>query len=170
MRRRYPAPVALARYPYLGPSDLRGERGGDDICVATTAAALCEWLDRRDPRDRVEPFTFVIDLEGCLRLAPRRSEHVALAGGRSVHSAGEMAFGDHVTGWFVVGVSNHSTGHRPDPESWPAVAAALDRIGIEHPGDFTTKIVFRVCPGCGQLNIIHDDNYVCAICDGDLAP
>jgi len=161
--------VALTRYTYLGSPDLRSERGSEDTCMTTTAAALCEWLDGRDPRDQAEPFTFVIDVEGCLRLAPRRSEHVALAGGRAVLSAGEMAFGHNGTSWFVVGVSNHSTGYRPDAKSWPAVAAALDRIGIEHPGDFTTKIVFRVCPGCGQLNIIHEDNYVCAVCDGYLA-
>src|SRR5579883_2582787 len=36
--------------------------------------------------------TFVIDGDGWLRIADRRSEHVACAGGRPVRSAGEMTF------------------------------------------------------------------------------
>src|SRR6266700_3873115 len=36
--------------------------------------------------------TFIIDESGGLRIADRRSEHVACAGGRPVRSAGEMTF------------------------------------------------------------------------------
>jgi hypothetical protein len=63
-----------------------------------------------------------------------------------------------------------STGYCPSPDSWPAVATALNSVGIGHPPDFTNKIVFRVCPTCRQCNIIRDDHYVCALCDADLTP
>jgi hypothetical protein len=70
----------------------------------------------------------------------------------------------------VVGreLSNQSTGYCPDLDSWSAVAIALDRIGLAHPGDFTHKIVFRRCPGCSQLNIVQDGDFVCAVCGSAL--
>ena len=37
-----------------------------------------------------EPITFVIGVDGVLRVADRRSEHVACAGGGDVLSAGEL--------------------------------------------------------------------------------
>ena len=40
----------------------------------------------------------------------------------------------------VVEVSNQSTGFRPEPGSWPAVAAALDRIGVGHLGRYTIEV------------------------------
>lgn len=65
-------------------------------------------------------------------------------------------------------VSNQSTGYCPDPDSWPAVAAALDRIGVGHPGGFTHPIVFRACPSCGQINVVREDVLICAVCGDDL--
>ncbi|GEC07984.1 hypothetical protein SSP24_56390 [Streptomyces spinoverrucosus] len=35
----------------------------------------------RSVEELAEPFTFVVDTEGALRWAPRRSEHVVCAGG-----------------------------------------------------------------------------------------
>lgn len=162
--------MAGTPYPYVGPSDLWVDRRGDDVCVVTTSAVLDEWLAGRNHRDRAEPFTFVIDLHGDLRLAPRRSEHVACAEGRAVLSAGEMTFRHGPHGWYVTEVSNQSTGYCPAPDSWPAVAAALDRIGIGHPDDFTNEVILRVCATCGERNIVRDDHYVCALCEADLAP
>jgi hypothetical protein len=78
--------------------------------------------------------TFVVDEQGSLLVADRRSEHVACSGGRPVLSAGEMFFSVSDVGIEVVGVSNQSTGFCPEPESWPAIAAALDRIDIPQPG------------------------------------
>src|SRR5947209_2641867 len=72
--------------------------------------------------------TFVIEEGGGLRIADRRSEHVACASGGPVLSAGEVFFrveGDKVE---VAEVSNQSTGYCPEPESWPSVAAALDQV------------------------------------------
>jgi hypothetical protein len=73
--------------------------------------------------------TFVIDLNGDLLVADRRSEHVACAGGGPVLSAGEMFFLVEEDRVEVTDVSNQSTGYCPEPSSWPGVAAALDRIG-----------------------------------------
>ena len=80
------------------------------------------------------------------RSLSRRSEHVALAGGRDVLAAGEMTFARTAARWRVTAVTNQSTVYCPDPDSWPAVATALDSIGIAHPGDFTDKVIFRRCP------------------------
>jgi hypothetical protein len=65
----------------------------------------------------VESFTFVIDLGGALRLAPRRGEHVACADGAPVLSAGEITFLRDQDRWTVSEVSNPSTGCCPDPAS-----------------------------------------------------
>lgn len=127
-------------YAYVGPPDLPARvastHRGAPIVTAT------------DPfLDDDEPFTFVVDLTGTLRLAPRRSEHVACAGGEPVLSAGEITFRRGRDGrWEATEVSNQSTGYCPDTASWPAVAAALDRAGLAHPGGFTDVFVFRHCP------------------------
>jgi hypothetical protein len=115
-----------------------------------------------------EPFTFIVDLHAKLWLAPRRSEHVACAGGRDVLAAGEIGFvvGEH--GWIVSEVSNQSTGYCPDPDSWPAVALALDHVGLPYPSGFTHKVIFRRCPTCATRNIVRDGNFVCAVCDSIL--
>jgi hypothetical protein len=65
-------------------------------------------------------------------------------------------------------VTNQSTGYCPEPESWPAVATALDRIGVAHPGRFTQEIVFRRCTACGERNVVKDGWYVCGSCGADL--
>ncbi len=98
-----------------------------------SAAELDAWLTERDKDELAEHFTYVVGLDGLLRLAPRRSEHVACAGGAEVLGAGEMGFG-RAAGLRVVGeVSNQSTGYCPHLDSWPAVARALDRAGIDRP-------------------------------------
>jgi len=60
-------------------------------------------------------------------------------------AAGEMGFARTSEGWHADRVSNQSTGYCPDPDSWPAVAAALDRAGIARPDGFTHALVFRRC-------------------------
>jgi hypothetical protein len=112
--------------------------------------------------------TFVIDADGHLLVADRRTEHVACAGGQPVLSAGEMFFdleGDHVE---AREVSNLSTGYCPEAESWPEVAAALDRVGLAHPGRFTAEVVFRRCEKCGERNVVKDGWFVCEVCGSDL--
>jgi hypothetical protein len=73
---------------------------------------------------------------------------------------------DTNTGKLLV-VSNQSTGYCPEPESWPAVEAALNAIGVDHSGRFDPAIIFRLC-SCGQRNIVKDDNYVCPVCGSGL--
>jgi hypothetical protein len=156
----------MAPYRYVGPAELR-DRAAVPASTTTVdgAAALDRWLAGGAPD---EPFTFVVALDGRLRLAPRRSEHVALAGGNDVLAAGEVRFAPMDIGWRVVAVTNQSTGYCPDPDCWPAVGAALDRAGVAHPGDFTDKVIFRRCPGCGERNIVRDGDFTCALCESAL--
>jgi hypothetical protein len=156
-------------YRYVGPADLqamvRPDREGRAI---RSAGDLDGWLDGRAAAELTEPFTFVVDMEGVLRLAPRRSEHVACAGGRRVLSAGEMGFRRESDRWAVAEASNQSTGYCPDAGSWPAVAQALDRAGIGRPGRFTHEVVFRRCEECQEHNIVREGDFVCVFCGGDL--
>ncbi|WP_412075208.1 hypothetical protein ACLF6K_04220 [Streptomyces xanthophaeus] len=156
-------------YRYVGPADLRAlvrpEAEGRRI---HSAADLDDWASALTPEELTEPFTFVVDPEGVLRLAPRRSEHVVCAGGGRVLGAGEMSFREEAGRWVVGELSNQSTGYCPDTSSWQAVAEALDAAGIEHPFRFTHEVVFRRCPGCGQLNVVREEDFVCVFCDGEL--
>jgi hypothetical protein len=72
-----------------------------DGAVFDVPTVLFDWLAGRRRSDVIEPFTFVVDIDGRLRLAPRRSEHVALAGGQPVLAAGEMTFAPAGSGWRV---------------------------------------------------------------------
>ncbi|MCJ0871613.1 hypothetical protein [Streptomyces sp. AP-93] len=151
-------------FRYTGPPELaeavRPEARGRAV---RTAADL-----EGDPG---EPHTYVVDASGVLRIAPRRSEHVACAGGAPVRAAGEISFTrDPATGWTAVEVSNLSTGYCPDLTAWPAVAAALDRADIRHPAAFTHAVVFRRCSSCGECNVVRDDWFVCVFCDSELPP
>ncbi|WP_433247164.1 hypothetical protein [Actinomadura nitritigenes] len=151
-------------YVYAGPRELLAQvRPG----VMGAPIGSSTDIDGLAPDD--EPFTYVVDLEGTLRIAPRRSEHVACAGGRPVLAAGEIAFERMHGEWRVTEVSNQSTGYCPDPASWPEVAEALDRAGIARPDGFTATFVFRHCPGCGELNVVKDEDYVCVFCGCGLS-
>jgi hypothetical protein len=138
----------------------------EDVVAVDAPASLDAWLAGRDRGELGEPVTFVVALGGVLRLAPRRSEHIALAGGQDVLAAGEMTFASTGAGWCIAGVTNQSTGYCPDPDCWPAVAEALERVGLPHPGGFTGRIIFRLCPSCGERNIVKDDDFTCALCGG----
>lgn len=136
-----------------------------------TAADLLAWIRSTGGCPASDGFiaaTFVIDAAGGLLLAGRRSEHVACAGSGPVLSVGEMFFLVRDDGVEVAEVSNQSTGSCPEPESWPAVAAALDRAGVRHPGRFTTEVVFRRCEKCGERNVVKDGWFVCGVCGADL--
>lgn len=153
----------------MGPADLTSAATpAAEGARISSAADIATWLADRPARELAEPFTFVVDAEGFLRLAPRGSEHVACAGGGRVYSAGEMGFERTSAGWSVTETSNRSTGYCPDPDSWPAVAASLDRIGITHPEGFSHEIVFRRCPSCHKRSIVHESHFVCGFCGGDL--
>lgn len=144
-------------YQYVGPAEIRevarSQQTGTQIM---TRGDLLRWVGSfpaERTASRMLTATFTINLDGNLYLAPRRSEHVACASGGPVLSAGEITVDDDLE---VVEITNLSTGFCPEPESWPAVSTTLDRIGLVHPEQFSTKLLFRLCPACGQRNIIKD--------------
>ncbi|SET14596.1 hypothetical protein [Nonomuraea wenchangensis] len=156
-------------YRYVGPAELKAvvRPGGGGRRIGSPAD-FDIWVAERSPAELAEPFTFVVGADGVLLLAPRRSEHVACAGGRPVLSAGEISFARQAGRWVVGDVSNHSTGYCPDVGSWPSVAQALDRAGLGRPSGFTHEVVFRRCPGCQEHNIVRESDFVCVFCGGDL--
>jgi hypothetical protein len=157
-----------SRYPYVGPAEFQDRLPSVEAVTVGSSAVLDRWLAGRGRAELDEPFTFVVTLDGSLRIAPRRSEHVALAAGQDVLAAGEMMFTREAGAQRVLEVTNQSTGYCPDPDCWMAVNRVLDRLGLKHPGDFTTKLVFRRCPTCGERNIVRDGDFTCALCDSVL--
>jgi len=162
--------VNFKAYSYVGPASIRQEAMATSVpgTPIRSTAELVSWLEAHTA-DRLADgsltATFTISRTAELTLAPRRSEHVACAGGAEVLAAGEMTFSKNDA---ISAVSNLSTGYCPEPESWPAVAAALDPIGLPRPPDFTTKVIFRLCPSCNERNLVKDNWLVCALCDADL--
>ncbi|MER6464386.1 hypothetical protein ABT278_28520 [Streptomyces sp. NPDC001228] len=156
-------------YRYVGPAELkaavRPDDGGRRIGSAT---AFDGWIAEQPAAELIEPFTFVVGEDEVLRLAPRRSEHVACAGGDRVLGAGEISFARTAGRWTVNEVSNQSTGYCPDVTSWPEVARALDAVDLPHPSGFTHEVVFRRCPNCQEHNIVREDDFVCVFCGSDL--
>jgi hypothetical protein len=112
--------------------------------------------------------TFVVDETGWLRVADRRSEHVACASGSPVRAAGEMTFEVKKGTVSVTWVTNQSTGYCPEPDSWPAVQTALIRAGMASPDSFHQAFNFRRCPRCGTTNIVKDGVFECGVCSTPL--
>ena len=112
--------------------------------------------------------TFVVGLDGLLRVADRHSEHVACAGGKPILSAGEMTFNWENGELFVENVTNQSTGYCPEPESWPYVQQAIKSIGLRCPDRFEPELIFRRCPKCDQTNLVKDSYFYCAVCNSEL--
>ncbi|MFF4112130.1 hypothetical protein ACFY0P_01415 [Streptomyces sp. NPDC001714] len=158
-------------YRYVGPAELavtaRQSAAATGIRIASVAD-FESWAGRQASTELAEPFTYVVGTDGLLRLAPRRSEHVACAGGAAVLGAGEIAFVREAGRWTVSEVSNQSTGYCPDVTSWPAVARALDGIPLGRPTAFTHEVVFRRCPACAEHNIVREADFVCVFCGGEL--
>lgn len=159
-------------YQYVGPADIKERaRRSPPGARIESITALEEWLRATGQRpcpSGLLALTFVIDEEGFLRVGDRGSEHVACSGGSPVLSAGELFLRFTAGGSEVEEASNQSTGFCPEPTSWPAVAEALDRLGIRHPGRFTQEVQFRLCPACSQRNVVKDEWFVCGSCGADL--
>lgn len=107
-------------------------------------------------------------MDGVLRLAPRRSEHVACAGRAMVLGADEISFMRQADRWAVSEVSNQSTGYYPDVISWAEVGRALDAVGLRRPSDSTHEVVFRRCLDCQEHSIVREDDFVCVFCGSEL--
>ncbi|NUU22442.1 MAG: hypothetical protein HOV68_13145 [Streptomycetaceae bacterium] len=148
----------------------RAARSAPGGAVIGSYDDLAAWLAGRERAELDEPFTYTLGADGVLRLAPRRSEHVACAGGEPVCAAGELGFarGRGEGRWLVAEASNLSTGYCPDVTCWPALAAALDHLGVGRPDAWTYPITFRRCAACGERNIVRDHDFTCALCAAEL--
>ena len=156
-------------FSYVGPADIAALVGpGETGQCVRSASEFGAWVAARTAQELAEPFTFVVDAAGVLRLAPRRSEHVVCAGGEAVLAAGEIGFVCESGRWAVVEVSNQSTGYCPDLNCWQAVADALDRTELARPAAFTHEVVFRRCHSCHEVNLVREGEFVCVFCDDDL--
>ncbi|MFO0625562.1 MAG: hypothetical protein U0325_08080 [Polyangiales bacterium] len=156
----------MRRYAYVGPPELAAASTGPAPAIGSRAQ-LAAWITRHAPALRDEGYvvTWVVTVDGAWRVAPRRSEHVACAGGGAVLGAGEATLARDAR---VVEASNLSTGYCPEPACWSALAAALDHAAIPRPAGFAHALVFRRCAACGQRNVVRDEHFACAVCDAPL--
>lgn len=129
-------------YYYIGSEDIKNSVINYPIGTQIKSEKnIVNWIN--DTEQKPNYFgcigaTFVIDIEGYLRVADRHSEHVACSGGKGVLSAGEIFFMFNNNEYEVVEISNQSTGFCPEQKSWFWVSQALDRIPFSHPGEFTS--------------------------------
>jgi hypothetical protein len=159
-------------YLYVGPKKIADRvRTAPPGMRVTNIEDVLQWVRQTNQeldRSGCVTATCVVDEFGWLSIADRRSEHVACAGGRPVQSAGEMTFlvsGNTVS---IVSATNQSTGYCPEPGSWSAIRAALERAGIEAPDGFSQAFVFRRCVRCGSINIVKDGVFECGVCSAGL--
>ena len=160
------------RFTYVGPAEFLSRANSESPRVR-----LQSWDDVDAWRASLPKLannrltvTFVVLADG-LWIADRQSEHVACARGADVYSAGELTFAFQQRGApiTVVEATNQSTGYCPEPDSWFAVERALERAGVQnHPGEFTTKLIFRWCPRCTSTNIVKDEWFQCVVCNAEL--
>ena len=161
--------MANREYQYVGPNEIlevaRTQPPGIPVHTCNDISAWLETVSTERLADGTWIATFTIGTDQVLNLAPRRSEHVACAVGGPVLSAGEITIDAECN---VTEISNQSTGFCPEPDSWKSVEPVLERIGLNHPGEFTTAVIFRLCPKCNERNIVKDSWFHCQLCDAKL--
>lgn len=156
-------------YEYVGPAEIK-ESVEEDAAGTSILSAdeLRDWLQLQDEwSDDTVTVTFVVSPAGALRLAPRRSEHVACALGGPVLAAGELTLRSKPQ-LEVVGATNQSTGYCPEPSCWGAARAALKALGVPCPAELTHAYTFRLCVECGERNLVKDDWFECGCCGREL--
>jgi hypothetical protein len=161
-------------YQYVGPKDIAQSvasesRGALILSGAEVMQWICETHQEPDA-DGMFIATFVIDDEGLLRIADRRSEHIACAGGKPVRSAGEITFELTGGGPRIATITNQSTGYCPEPQSWEAVAIALDVAKVDYRGldGFEPAFEFRRCVSCASINLVKNNVFRCSLCNARL--
>lgn len=155
----------VRHYRYVGPREIAAACAGlPSGCVIHRPRDAFQFLDRG--HDTI--VIYVVDRSGHLLLSGRHSEHVQCAGGEDVLAAGELTLSQTPDGASVLEITNQSTGYCPEPDCWPTVAHALERAGLEGPGGFTSTFMFRRCPACGQVNVVKEDDFACAVCRAEL--
>lgn len=161
----------MRAYRHLHPEKTEAHPPKSTRARIATAHDVFDWLHHTSQcpeDDNTLTATFIVDLDGALWIADRRSEHLACADGSDVLSAGEITFDLDAKPVRVVSVTNQSLGYCPEPESWLSVAKALDTVGIPAPGKFTAEFIFRLCDACGTTNVVRDYWFVCAVCGAEL--
>ena len=156
-------------YAYVGPAHILEAALGAPVGPAIRCRDdLLVWLKTAHHHDDDSPgwATYVVDLGGTLRLAHRRTEHVACAGGESVLAAGEVEFALDGEVQFL---SNNSSGYCPDVACLPAVLRALRVAGAGAPDAFTVSVPFRRCDACGERCTVKDNFYFCDLCEAPLS-
>ena len=151
-------------YTYVGPRRL-AELATSDIPRAEprSITELLSWLRAHAPSAAVT-LTYVVTQRGVLRLSDRHSEHVACARGEPVLAAGEISLrvdGDDLE---LEAITNQSTGYCPEPSCFSAVAAALNRLGLQPPDAFSHSFVFRRCTSCQGITLVKDGDFECPVC------
>ncbi|NER32623.1 MAG: hypothetical protein F6J93_00835 [Oscillatoria sp. SIO1A7] len=159
-------------YQYVGPERLRLAVAGCPIGVRIASLGEIEnWmssLEREPNAAGLMPASFVVDLNGHMRVADSNSEHIAVAGGMPVLAAGKIFFGTGDRSLEVVEITNQATGFCPEPKSWEAVAKAIEKVPLSHPGKFTSEYVYRRCESCGELNVVKGNLFICDFCNASL--
>lgn len=161
----------MKSYPYCGLAEIFEESQLKPVGTSVEDFKELDTFIQRHESDFLHDggiFTFVISREGVLKLAVRRSEHVACAGRQDVLSAGEIGFLREKGSWVVDTISNHSRGYCPEPESWPVVESVLSGLDIGFPDYWTTVFHFRQCEQCGQVSILKEYDPFCPFCEIEL--
>ncbi|HAS43927.1 MAG TPA: hypothetical protein DCS93_25850 [Microscillaceae bacterium] len=161
------------QYFYVGPAAIL--QGIDLTQIGTkilSKQALLQWIEETEQTLQNHQLitTFIVTLQEELVISDRHSEHVMCAGGHQVLSAGEITFEVINKQVSVVAISNQSTGYCPEPSSWPRVAQALQKAGLEGLDDFTDAYEFRYCHHCKHINLIKDQVFECVVCENTLDP
>ena len=160
-------------YAYVGPEALRAEATAEiprcRLRNCADLATLVRTLELGEPGSGQVTLTYVVDADGVLWVADRHSEHVACARGHGVLAAGELTVVAGVPGLEVTAATNQSTGYCPEPDSWKALAKALDSESISRPSRFEYVFIFRRCTACGATTIVKDGGFECAQCGAGLS-
>jgi len=112
------------------------------ICITksddldTAIGTIQKYSDSFNPP---RPQTYVVTLEGNLMIGGLIQEHVEVAKGKDVLTAGEIEFGKKLGRWVVSYVNNRSNGYYPDPVSFRHVKIALTQAGIDVPQEKFTE-------------------------------
>jgi len=159
-------------YAYVGPAAIKNRHshcsGGTTVCSASDVVVWLASFSQAGKPLSATTATFVVDANGWLRIADRRSEHVACALGEPVLCAGEITFDVIDDELEVSWITNQSTGYCPEPSSWNSVEHALRRAGINSPSGFSRTYEFRRCPNCLSINLIKDNLFRCDVCRSEL--
>ncbi|MFI8189396.1 hypothetical protein ACIF8T_11470 [Streptomyces sp. NPDC085946] len=170
-------------HPRTGPEELRPPpgpaAGGRAVrCPAGLGArpAECGAAERgaaeRGAAERAEPLALLVAADGLPRPAPRRSGHVARAGGRTVPAAGRTVFRRTGVGRTAHAAGNHPPGHCPDPapDSWHAVARAPARAGAGRPRGSAHAVAPRRRTRCRERGDVRGGGPVRVLRGSDLPP